>query len=264
MAGEWPSGGVLTLMVESQGRAAAAGERRPRCPRINPFAGPGPSGVQSVRSTLVRHWHAQPYAAVVLQGGYHEAGEAGRYRVEAGDVLVHAPFSVHQNTAGAGALVLNLPLPLDYAAHSWRGRLSDPDRLARLAERDLHEATACLMASVEFGGPPLADAPDQLAAELGGAGGRVADWAAAQGVDRATAYRWFRNAYGVSPARFRIEARARRTWRRLAWGAEGLAQVALAEGFSDQAHMTREVKAITGLTPGAWRSAAVQQAFKAI
>jgi hypothetical protein len=38
---------------------------------------------------MPRHRHLQRYAAIVLSGGYVEAGDAGRMRVRAGDVLVH-------------------------------------------------------------------------------------------------------------------------------------------------------------------------------
>ena len=36
---------------------------------------------------LSRHRHAHGYAAVVLAGGYEEAGERARLRVRAGDVI---------------------------------------------------------------------------------------------------------------------------------------------------------------------------------
>ena len=36
-------------------------------------------------------------------------------------------------------------------------------------------------------------------------------------------------------------------------GAASLAAVAAQHGFADQAHMTRSVRAVTGLPPGAWR-----------
>lgn len=34
---------------------------------------------------------------MVLSGGYEEAGEGGRRRVAAGDVIVHHPFEAHLN-----------------------------------------------------------------------------------------------------------------------------------------------------------------------
>jgi AraC-like DNA-binding protein len=55
--------------------------------------------------------------------------------------------------------------------------------------------------------------------------------------------------YGVGPTRYRIEARARFAWQMII---EGVAEIAAAAGYADQAHMTREVKAFTGRSPGAW------------
>jgi hypothetical protein len=41
---------------------------------------------QSIRaSALGRHVHEEAYAALVLSGGYEEAGDHGRFQVKAGD-----------------------------------------------------------------------------------------------------------------------------------------------------------------------------------
>lgn len=209
---------------------------------------------------IPRHAHARPYAAVVLRGGYEEAGEGGRFRVEAGDVLVHAAFSSHlDRRPAAGTRVLNLPLPWLWTETSQHMRLADPDALARLAERDAVQAARLLRDGLSRGAAGLDEAPDALARALS-EGAAVGDWADRRGVARETAWRWFRSVYGVAPARYRVEARARRAWRRLAGGAESLAGIALSEGFADQAHMSRDVRALTGRSPGAWR--ALQHSFK--
>ncbi len=211
---------------------------------------------------IPRHAHAGAYAAVVLAGGYEEAGDGGRFRVEAGDVLVHAAFSSHlDRTPRPGTRVLNLPLPWLWTERSRRMRLGDPDAAARLAEGDAVAAARWLRSALEAGGEGLDDAPDRLASALSAVDpAGVAEWSDGRGVARETAWRWFSGAYGVGPARYRVEARARRAWRRLAGGDEGLAHIALSEGFADQAHMGRDVRALTGRTPGAWR--ALQHSFK--
>ena len=219
--------------------------------------------------TIPRHIHDEAYAAVVLDGGYEEAGERGRWRVRAGDVLIHDRFSGHWNRAPGKALVLNLPLPAHLASEAAMARAADPDLLARLAERDLVEAAAALLETLCPGRDGLADAPDLLAQVLSrnDAPG-VEAWARDVGVARATAFRWFRDAYGVGPARFRVEARARRAWRMIVEGdaahsPSSLADIAADAGFSDQAHMSRDVKALTGRSPGAWRAQArLQHSFK--
>ena len=88
-------------------------------------------------------------------------------------------------------------------------------------------------------------------------------WSVAHGVARQTAFRWFRAAYGVSPTRYRLEARARRAWRLITTSRDDLAHIAAELGYADQAHMTRDVRALTGRTPGAWRAVNVlQHSFK--
>jgi AraC-like DNA-binding protein len=212
--------------------------------------------------TIPRHIHDEAYAAVVLDGGYEEAGERGRWRVRAGDVLIHGRFSGHWNRAPGKALVLNLPLPSGLRPDTAMARTSDPDLLARLARRDPREAAAALLETLSPGAGGLADAPDLLAQALSGddAPG-VEAWARDQGVTRETAFRWFRDAYGVGPARFRVEARARRAWRLIVEGDGALADIAAEAGFADQAHMSRDLKDLTGRAPGAWR-AGLQHSFK--
>ncbi|EJL26014.1 DNA-binding domain-containing protein, AraC-type [Caulobacter sp. AP07] len=212
--------------------------------------------------TIPRHIHDEAYAAVVLDGGYEEAGERGRWRVRAGDVLIHGRFSGHWNRAPGKALVLNLPLPVALRPDTAMARTVDPDLLARLAQRDPVEAAAALLETLRPGQGGLADAPDLLALALSGddAPG-VETWARDQGVTRETAFRWFREAYGVGPARFRVEARARRAWRLIVEGDAPLVDIAAEAGFADQAHMSRDVKALTGRSPGAWR-VGLQHSFK--
>ena len=211
----------------------------------------------AARAVVQRHVHAAPYAAVVLAGGYEEAGEGGRWQVAPGDVLVHAAFCAHQDRVGAcGARVLNLPLAGPFADVSRAGRIADPDALARLAERDPRAAAQWLAEVFVPGDAGCADAPDLFAQALAGAAAGVTHWADGQGVARTTAFRWFRGAYGVSPTRFRVEARARLAWRLIVdvSAARSLADIAFEAGFADQAHMCRDVRRLTGRSPGAWRT----------
>lgn len=72
----------------------------------------------------------------------------------------------------------------------------------------------------------------------------------ALGISERHLARRFGDAVGASPKQFARLARAEKVlaarWRGLAW-----ADIALACGFNDQAHMIRDFKALTGLTPGA-------------
>lgn len=214
--------------------------------------------------SLPRHLHRQAYATLVLEGGYEEAGEAGRWRVRPAHVLVHAPFSAHCNrTRKCGAGLLNLPLPFDVRI-SRCGTVADPDRVAQLAERDLAAAVECLLYGWSEDVSPLDDGPDQLASALSAPGAlRIQEWSNRQGISRQTAFRGFRAVYGVCPTRYRVEARARHAWRLLMGTDLTLADAALEAGFADQAHMCRDVKALTGRTPGEWaKKAPVQHSFK--
>jgi AraC-like DNA-binding protein len=64
---------------------------------------------------------------------------------------------------------------------------------------------------------------------------------------------WFDESIGVSPVAW---ARLRRMQRalRLAHPSRDWATVAAMAGFADQAHLSRELQAIAGLTPTAWRA----------
>jgi AraC-like DNA-binding protein len=221
-----------------------------------------PRSILAPGAIIPRHVHAAAYATVVLDGGYQEAGECGRWRVQAGDVLLHAPFSAHWDQAPArGARVLNLVVA-GSVQRSACGQVEDLDQVLRLAERDPVEAATALLRGWRPGQAGLSDAPDLLARTLSvpDASG-VRAWSQANGVSRATAFRWFRAAYGVGPARYRTEARARLAWHMIVHGTAGLAAIAAAAGYADQAHMTRAVKAFTGRSPGAWRARGAPATF---
>lgn len=215
-------------------------------------------------AVLPRHLHAGAYATLVLEGGYEEAGEGGRWRVRPDEVLVHAPFSIHRNRSlERGARLVNLALPLSTAASAC-GVARDADLVARLAERDPLAAAEALLEGWSAGVAPLGDPPDRLAEALSGPeAAPIQRWAEGQGVARQTVFRGFHALYGVSPTRYRVEARARRAWRLIVAGALTLAEAALEAGYADQAHMSRGVKALTGRTPGAWAAEArLHHSFK--
>jgi AraC-like DNA-binding protein len=214
---------------------------------------------QAVTADLPRHRHAQAYAAVVLSGGYEEAGDQGRRRVGPGDVVVHAAWEAHLNRVPTrGAQVLNLPAP---ASLTGFGRVEDLDGLVRLHERSPAEAAQSLLAEFSPAPPGSADWPDHLAQALPHDDRPLRSWAESLRLDPAHLSRRFRAVFGVGPQRFRCEARARAAWREVVGSTAPLAQIALALGFADQAHMTRAVRALTGRPPGAWRAST---AFKTL
>ncbi len=211
---------------------------------------------------LPRHRHREGYIAVVLAGGYVEAGDHGRLAAAPGTVLVHGAWAAHQDRFGAnGAQVLNLPAAAGLA--EGMGRIADPDAAARLAERDSHAAAAWVRAHFVPGAARLDDWPDLLAEALRTDPDLVlSGWADTMRLDPASVSRGFARAYGVSPKRFRLEARTRRAVLALAGWQGSLAAFAADHGFADQAHFTRSVLALTGRTPGKVRS--IQRAAGAL
>lgn len=202
-----------------------------------------------------RHYHSRPYATIVLEGGYEEAGDQGRFAVAAGDVLLHPAFSAHRDLiARTHTCVLDLPLPFDGRPWPGIGKLANPDLVIRVARRDVREARSLLIADLS----PLAraerDPADQLADALSADPSLpIGDWAAAKGCSREWLSRRFTRLYGVDSALFRAEARARSAWTRIVSTDEPLAQIAVDCGFADQSHMSRAVRRLTGGSPRSWR-----------
>jgi AraC-like DNA-binding protein len=206
-------------------------------------------------TVLPRHRHQHSYLALVVSGGYEEAGDQGRYRAHEGDVVIHGAFEAHLNRYDrTGAEVLNIPLPALIAPATPFMRAADPDAAVRLAERDPQEALDFLLSTMKPLPAQTADWPDDLAtALLVDPELRLRDWAYLRGLAVATVSRGFRKVFGLSPSAYRAQARGRLAWSQMVSGNEPLSSVALNSGFCDQAHMTRTVHAITGKPPGVWR-----------
>ena len=208
---------------------------------------------RAAASVAPRHRHEQAYAAVVLSGSYEECGSSGRYRVGPGDVLFHDVFEAHLDRFGAGgAEIVNLALTARPAARA--GRLSDADEFARLAGADREAALAYLLEHSVHTGSPADDWPDRLAADLQDDPElRLDDWAACHDLSAETVSRGFGRLYGVAPCAYRAGARARLAFDKIVRSGDSLAEIAALTGHADQSHMTRAVKALTGITPNRWR-----------
>ena len=207
---------------------------------------------------LPRHQHHEAYVTVVFKGAYEQASYVGRFTAGAGDVILQPTFDCHSDRMlSQGVELLRLP---------WRRELSlggvfdglPTDEIRRAAERDVLEATAMVEDLLQVRSPRPTEAghsADLLAMALVKSPDvRIEAWAERQGLARATVSRQFRARYGVHPAQFRSEVRARTAWARLVSSRSACAAIAYDLGFSDQAHMTRAVKWLTGKPPSAWRS----------
>jgi AraC-like DNA-binding protein len=208
--------------------------------------------------TVPRHRHLRAYATIIVSGALEESSYAGRVRAVPGDVLIHPDLDAHANHRISPTLKL-IRLP-------WRDRngigglqhLSNLDEIVRAAERDVHEATALLIAALDDGLPGCPgeqnDWPDRLAGDLGrNPSMSLGTWADAHGLARETVSRGFAKAYGIAPEVFRAELRTKTAWFRITRESERLGTIAAETGFADQAHMSRWVHRLTGLPPLAWR-----------
>jgi AraC-like DNA-binding protein len=202
-----------------------------------------------------RHRHASGYATVVLAGSFVESSFAGRSVAQPGDVLLHASLDCHANTALARRPIQILRLPWNFALEG-HFRVADPDRLARLSEVDAGLASAEL-ATALLG--PAAGAPDwthSLAVALSAARPlALRIWGEAHGLRADELSRGFAREFGVSPKRFRLEARARRAWCDVVRSDQPLTRIAQDHEFADLAHMSRSIRAFTGRAPSLWRTA---------
>jgi AraC family transcriptional regulator len=63
----------------------------------------------------------------------------------------------------------------------------------------------------------------------------------------------FKVAFGVSPHNYILQKRVEHAKEQMLRGNAPLSEIALACGLSDQAHLSRTFRRITGITPSAWR-----------
>jgi AraC-like DNA-binding protein len=204
---------------------------------------------------IARHMHTEASVALVISGGYEEAGDRGRLHVRAGDVVIHAPYDTHLDRfTSHGAHILNFPYIPRFGFSAGFGRIDNPDLIARVAERDLAQATELLFSAFEERSVFGPDWPEQLAQVLSkNPELRLGDWARDFNLAAATVTRGFKQVFGVTPSRFRAHSRAKLAWEIVSCSNVNLCDVAANLGFSDQAHMTRALRSLTGKTPSMCR-----------
>ncbi|MBD8880770.1 helix-turn-helix transcriptional regulator [Rhodanobacter sp. 7MK24] len=213
-----------------------------------------------------RHRHLDAYATVVVSGTFEESSYAGRIRATAGDVLVHPQLDAHENHHVSSTVKL-IRLPwIDRCGTGGLYRLKDLDELARVAETDVPEASERLAHAVLHGlSIPCGlrnDWPDQLAADLANdVSMSLGHWASRNGLAPETVSRGFSKAYGTTPEVFRAELKAKAALFRITHADDRLGEIAAEAGFADQAHMTRWIHRLTGLSPTTWRGLATGRRY---
>ena len=216
------------------------------------------AGVERIEAgvDVPRHQHLQAYVTVVLSGAYEQLGYAGRLMIHAGDVVLQPSLDCHSDRMLTPGLVL-LRLPWRWT-ETFGGiyRSGDADKLRRAAADDPRHA-ANLLDELFARVTPQTDAADwqdEAARRLRDPEVRIV-LSRHLGMSREALSRGFARRYGVTPAAYRGELRARQAALRVRASRRPLCEIALETGFADQAHMSRAVREMTGLSPARWRAA---------
>ena len=228
------------------------------------------------------HEHERAHLCLVLEGGFEERQRTGAEWCAPGTLRLSPAGDRHDlrfGPAGGRCLLVvatpgfdgddRLPLPRE------RAYLREEPLAARLAEvrRALREGDSASPLLVETAvlevlaqaarprrlraeaRPPrwLRDVADRLHAGAA-APPSLAEMAREAGMHRVYLARAFRLHYGCAPGEYVRRLRVERARQLLLGTDHSLPRVALEAGFADQAHMTRQVKQLLGLTPGALRT----------
>jgi AraC-like DNA-binding protein len=169
-------------------------------------------------------------------------------------VLLHGAFDCHANRALTRLPLQIVRLPWDDNLLEGCFRTRDPDALAMLVERDPAEALEQLRSEIRPSPPQELHWTERLAQALRlETSTQLETWAESAQLAPETVSRGFHRAFGVTPKTFRIESRARRAWNLLLRSSSPLTDIAVELGFSDLAHLSRAVRALTGAPPSYWR-----------
>ena len=235
----------------------------------------------SAGAVLDRHVHERPIVCVMLEGSFAHVGDRRTHDCTPGTVVIEPAGDPHGNRirrAGARVLVVE-PEPGEELMRALGGVLARSayfrhpgivDRARSLA-RELSARDAAASLALEAGALELLAMAARLKAHVRGGEPawlrraremvedrfreplRVSELAHEAGVHPAHLSRTFRERYRES-----ISARVRRL--RAEWAAERLvhsddpiAAIAQAAGFADQSHLTRALRARTGMTPARYR-----------
>lgn len=227
------------------------------------------------------HAHDTNGVTLVLAGGFRETARGREEDASALSVVVKPAGTIHADVVGPrgartilveiddGAGVLSDPRDLGvwrwiHAGPGVRPLLELRRALTDLARGpDPEDLVLELLGEVtDVRAPQPGDAPDWVRRarerldDLAPEGIRVRDLAEGLGVHPVSLTRAFRRSYGVPVTVYRRRARLRRAAAQVTGSERRLSRIAHATGYADQAHMCREVRDATGLTPSRLRATA--------
>jgi len=239
----------------------------PACwPRVRPWqdAEPSPGNrpgliIQRIAAgaRITRAQCVESALLLVIDGQLELSSYRGRERLTRGALVLRPTFDCRALGAGPGGAVwLQIPWHDDWSLGATHA-VPDVDDLLLRAGHDLGgalvEAERIMAHTPSLPTLRMHWADDLKNAIVADPHLSISGWARGRRISREGAARAFRTAYAVSPARFRLELRARRAWARIVSGDDRLSLIALETGFADQSHMTRAVGWLTGKSPSAWR-----------
>lgn len=204
------------------------------------------------------HRHIQAQRSLLLAGSYVEDSEAGRREVQCRTLSIKPAGFEHEDEFGrAGALILSVVHEADdggvrdYNLSSWPKFL--PPRAMTIEERfgQASSVSPCQDTKLSLRRPSLAppwltEARQHLLDHP-----QVAITALARTLRKHPVHlaRQFRTTFGETPSEVRQHDRTARAIDQIVRSSRTLSDIAFDVGFSDQAHMTRALKAMTGWTP---------------
>lgn len=231
------------------------------------------------------HSHEAPYFSLLLEGAYEEWGDGFHLRYEPYTLVFHAARTPHEDRmlgpsrffavdllpkweraigelggarnhvfelCGGDAMWLVLRLYREFLARADAG--SEVESL--LYELCAHVAKGPTDDIIE---PPWLGVVDRDVRDRFAQPFDLSALAAAAGVHPTHLCRSFRRFRGHTISDAMLGARVQHVARRISEGDEPLAKVAAEAGFSDQSHMTRVFKRVTGAPPGEHRSAVLRR-----
>lgn len=238
-------------------------------------------GIYPPSLTIKRHDHELASICVVLAGSYHESVGRKQRIAAPGTVIVHPAGEHHANRHDAVQTRI-LTVEIETA------RLAELRGEVRLFDESWHRKDpalamfgTCIGRAMRQASGSSALVAESLILELVAHAGRVrrverhkAAWltrvrdyleentthipsmsqlAAIAGVHPVHIARTFKDAFGCSVGVYARRLQVAQAVALLQAGGESLSAIADEAGFADQSHMTRMVRAQTGLTPGLWR-----------